>query len=267
VTAHGDPGYFGPGSVSWTVHAEITMLVAGITSLLMQALHPGALRGVLQHSGFREDPWGRLARTAEFVGVCTYGSTPDVDRAAARVRALHEGLGVDDPELLLWVHMSETASFLSVTRACGLRLSVSDADRYVREQVTSARLVGIDPSIVPGSTEDSAAYFTRMRQHLGATGETRGIARYVALPPMPARVQLLTPARAAWGGLASLAFGLLPGWARGMYAGPAASPAVGLAATAAGRALRRALLTLPAGVREGPHRREARERLGLAHVP
>ena len=46
-----DDGFFGPASVAWRVSADLATPVAGLRSLLMQALHPLAMAGVDQHSG------------------------------------------------------------------------------------------------------------------------------------------------------------------------------------------------------------------------
>jgi hypothetical protein len=75
----GDPGLFGPDSVSWRVHSDLSMLVGGVRSLLVQALHPLAMTGVARHSNFRDDPLGRLARTGAYVGVTTFGAVPEAD--------------------------------------------------------------------------------------------------------------------------------------------------------------------------------------------
>ena len=262
-----DPGLFGPGSVSWTVHADVVMLVAGVRSLLLQALHPRALEGVLMNSTFRDDPWGRLVRTADFVGTTTYDSTDAVHRAAARVRGVHRKLGVDDPELLLWVHVCEVASFVEVARDCGLKLTDDEIDAYYLEQVRSAELVGIDPARAPRSRADVQAYFAALRPELQATPDARRILRFVAAPPMPTWVSLVTPARLAWSGVTALSFALLPAWARRMYVGPAGLAVGGPAARASGQALRATLLSVPPRLREGPHRKAARLRLDLPHVP
>ncbi|MDQ0792065.1 uncharacterized protein (DUF2236 family) [Streptomyces sp. B1I3] len=52
-----DPGLFGPGSVTWQMHADPMMWVAGVRALYLQALHPRAVRGVMQNSDFRRN-WG-----------------------------------------------------------------------------------------------------------------------------------------------------------------------------------------------------------------
>src|SRR5437763_12942032 len=113
-----DEGLFGPESLTWQVHADPILWIAGLRALLLQAVHPAAMAGVLQHSDFRADPWGRLRRTADYVGVVTFGSTAEVETIGRRVRALHatvrghdEATGVSyrasDPTLLYWVHCCE----------------------------------------------------------------------------------------------------------------------------------------------------------------
>jgi uncharacterized protein (DUF2236 family) len=271
-----DPGLFGPGSVTWRVHADPLMGIAGLRALFLQALHPVALAGVIQHSTFRDDPWGRLLRTAEFVGTVTYGTTREAERAAARVRGMHRRASglvdtdgqmrrsrADDPDLLLWVHCSETESFLTTAVRGGLRLDAAEIDRYYAEQVRSAGLVGLPAELVPDSAERMAQYFDRMRPELVAGAEARRVARFVLAPPMPRRVALLTPARPAWLGVGSLAFALLPRWARRMYRLPGV-PTTDTAAGLWARALRRSVLALPASLRDGPSVKAARERLGLA---
>ncbi len=264
-------GLFGPDSITWRVHADPLLIVGGLRALLMQALHPLALAGVAEHSGFREDPWGRLGRTAEFVGVLTYGTRSEALKAAARVRGAHRGLTgvepdsgtayrVDDPALLLWVHCCEVDSFLTTARRGGAELSDVDADAYLREQGLAAELLGVPREDVPADQADLADYFTDIQPMLRATAESQRAARFLLAPPMPAWVRVLTPARPAWGGLAALAFGLLPSWARKMYRLPGLAP-TDAAATAGVRALRSSLQRLPEQWREGPARRAARERL------
>lgn len=264
-------GLFGPDSVTWRVHADPLLIVGGIRALLLQSLHPLALAGVAQHSGFRQDPWGRLGRTADFVGTLSYGTRSAALKAAARVRGAHRGLTgvepetgtpyrVDDPALLLWVHCCEVDSFLSTVRRAGADLTDRDCDTYLREQVRSAELVGIPPEDVPSDRGDLETYFTDIQPMLANTVEAQRAVRFLLAPPMPPWVRILTPARPAWGGMAGLAFALLPAWARRMYRLPAL-PSTDAAATAGVRALRTSLQHLPVQWREGPALRAARDRL------
>jgi uncharacterized protein (DUF2236 family) len=268
-----DPGLYGPDSVTWRVHADPTMALAGLRALFLQAVHPLAMAGVADHSDFREDPWGRLFRTADYIGVTTYGTRAQAERAGAKVRGIHRRLSgieaesgiayrVSDPDLLLWVHCVEVESFLTTTVRSGLRVSRADRDRYYAEQTLGSALVGLDPKQVPGSVEDMAAYFSRVRPELRVTAEARRTAAFILWPPMPTTVTRGTPARAAWIGLAATAFSMLPRWARRLYRLPGL-PTTDLAATAAGIALRSGLLVVPERLRHGPELKAARARLGL----
>ena len=264
----GDPGLFGPESVTWRIHADPVMGIGGLRALHLQALHPLAMAGVAQHSDFRADPWGRLLRTVGYVTTVSFGTTEQAERAAARVRGIHRPLRgvepesgtayrVDDPDLLRWVHCCLVDSFLTTYRRAGGPLTDAEADAYVAEQVRAAALVGIDPAAAPASVRELAAYFALMRPELRATAEARRAAAFVLLPPMPSR--RLAVAKPAWAGVAGTAFALLPRWARRLYGLPGI-PTTDLTATATVRALRRSLLLVPAHVREAPPVRDARAR-------
>ncbi|MET9253953.1 oxygenase MpaB family protein [Streptomyces sp. NPDC003717] len=229
-TAHPDPGLFGPGSVTWQAHGDPMMWIAGIRALYLQALHPRAVRGVMQNSDFRRDAWGRLRRTADFVGTTTYGTTEAAERAGARVRRIHalltatdpdtgERYGVDEPDLLLWVHCAEIDSYLHVLARSGFPLTAAQADRYLAEHRHSARLVGLDPDTVPGDRAAMAAYFARVRPLLAAGDEAREVDDFLRRPPAH---PLLVPARALlWRRVANLAYASLPPYAHELYGRPA----------------------------------------------
>jgi uncharacterized protein (DUF2236 family) len=266
-----DAGLFGPDSVTWRVHADPIMWVAGLRALLLQATHPAAMAGVLQHSDFRADPWGRLFRTADYVGVVSFGSSEEVAAVGGRVRAIHSRVrGTDDvtglsysatdPALLSWVHCCEVESFLSTFQRAGGGLSPAEVDRYYAEQTKAAAVVGLDPAAVPSSAAAMADYFSAIQPRLAVDGRTRRIAGYVLAPPMPRRLVWTTPARPAWAGGAGLAAALLPRWARRLYGLPA-TPVGDAVATAGVRALRATTALAPQRYREGPHLRAARARL------
>ncbi|MBE4737561.1 oxygenase MpaB family protein [Streptomyces caniscabiei] len=231
----GDPGLFGPASVTWQVHGDPMMWIAGVRALYLQALHPRAVRGVMQNSDFRKDAWGRLLRTASFVGTTTYGTTQAAEHAGARVRRIHsllsatdpdtgERYGVDEPELLLWVHCAEIDSYLHILRRSGYPLTEAAADRYVGEHRVSARLVGLDPAAAPGNTAELAAYFKRVRPDLAAGPEAREVDDFLGRPPTH---PLLVPAREAlWRRVANLAYASLPPYAHELYGRPAPAPTV-----------------------------------------
>lgn len=251
-----DDGLYGPDSVTWRVNGDPAMLLAGLRALLLQAVHPLAMAGVAQHSDFKEDPWGRLFRTADYVRTTSFGTTAAAHRAAAKVRGIHKGLAgiepetghayrVNDPELLLWVHCCQVESFLTTTTRSGLRLTAQEKDRYYAEQVRNAHLIGC--TTAPDSVSAMADYFAEQRPALHVTKAAREAARFVLLPPMPIKVRLATPARPAWALLAGTAAAMLPRWARRMYRLPGIAT-TDVTATLAGKVIRSGFAALPQSV-------------------
>lgn len=150
----GDPGLFGPQSVVWKVHADFSaMMVGGLSSLMIQALHPRALAAVWDHSNFREQLKARLGRTALFVAATTYGSLAMATQSIARVNAIHAKIeGTDqqgqpykanEPDLLRWVHLIETMSFLNAYQHLAIRpLCLADCNCYVVEMNKVGQMLG-----------------------------------------------------------------------------------------------------------------------------
>jgi uncharacterized protein (DUF2236 family) len=286
VDGERDTGLFGPGSVTWRVHAEPILLLGGLRALFLQALHPRAMAGVAQNSTYRTDPWGRFMRTVDYVATTIYGTTAQAQRAGRRVRAVHarltaidpdtgERFRLDDPELLRWVHVAEIDSYVEVARRAGVRLPAGDWDRYWDEQRRAAALVGLDPDTVPGTAAEAAAYLRRMRPRLRVTREAVEAVMFMAAPPPPWRTSGLPgavvgalarpPFRLAVLALAATAFGLLPPWARRMY-GAAGLPLTDWAASLSARSLRLAMSAVPRNLYEGPRYREAMGRAAAAGI-
>jgi uncharacterized protein (DUF2236 family) len=255
----GDLGYFGPGSVTWRVHAEPLTMVGGLRALLLQALHPEAMRLLYTRSSFQDDPWARMRATVGYVATVSFGTTAEVDAAAAHVRDVHRRLGITDAHHLAWVHACEVDSFLRAAQYAGVQLSAVEADRYVAEQARAARLVGVPRRLTPRRADDLAAYFASMRPRLRLTPEAREAARVVIVPPLPVPRRWALPARAGWTVLSSLAVGLLPSWARRLYRLPDL-PGTGIATIAGLRTARAATAALPQTWRHGPHYRQAMAR-------
>ena len=197
------------------------MLVGGLRALLVQALEPRAMAAVDQHGRFREDPWGRLARTTNFVIDTTYGDTATAEAAAARVRAVHTHIhGIDtvtgrayradDPDLLLWIHAVEVDSFLIAYRTFAGSLSRADGDQYVAEMARVAEMVELPAAMAPRSEADLRDYLRSVRG-LQVTPAARDGLRVILFPPMH-------PAfRPLWAIPATAAVSILPSYARRMY--------------------------------------------------
>lgn len=237
-------GLFAPSSVTWKIHSDPAMLVGGIRALFQQALHPQAMAGVAEHSNFREDAWGRLQRTGDYVSILTFGTPTQANELSARVRKIHAHLGLDDPKLLLWVHMAMVDSFLDVAVRSGLALSEAEQDQYVAEMVVFAEAVGIAESIVPKTVAEMKKYFIDISAELSASDDAKRAALFLTIPPLPTAVRFATPAAPAWAAVAALAGASLPNWARALYGWPTL-PGQGIATDIAMIALRKSLLVLP----------------------
>ena len=217
-----DAGLFGPQSLVWRVNRDRAFPLAGMRSLMVQALHPLAMAGVAEHSDWQRDPFGRLAATSGYVLTVTYGDTAAANAAAARVRAVHThvrgtdpvtGLAysAENPELLLWVHAGMVDSIVHVVQRYGRGLDATEADRYVAEMVPFAVILGVPAEIIPASVGALRAYLesVELRQVTPAASEAIGI---VLDPP-----DLVPDLRELWHDLGQVAIGTLPDWAREMY--------------------------------------------------
>jgi uncharacterized protein (DUF2236 family) len=246
-------GLFGPGSVTWRVSSEPVLWVGGLRAMYLQALHPRTMRATWQNTAFARpgEAWGRFARTVEFVRIRTYGSADEVERAGRRVRKVHASLTgsdadgsvirLDEPELLLWVHCGEIASYADIARRAAIGLSPADLDRFVSEQRRSAAVVGLDPATVPASMAELEAYYRQMRPQLHACAEARQALVRSFLPDIPwpfTGLKLVVPP------LNTLAYASLPRWARRLYGTPA-MPVTDLSTTLTLRALHRATTKIP----------------------
>ncbi|WP_119727439.1 oxygenase MpaB family protein [Thermomonospora amylolytica] len=262
-----------PESVTWLVHIDRAMWVGGVRGLMLQALHPRAMWGVWQNSAFRDDPIGRLQRTADFVGVATFGAPRDIERLSARVRKIHARLRfvnrdtgeterLDQPDLLRWVHCAEVYSYLEVARRAGLRLTDEMADRYLDEQRRTAAYVGLPEEQVPGGVAEMAAYFERVRPELRATEEAVETVRWLLWPKLPENLRFLNAGKPAYFPFGALCYYTLPDWARRMYGllPEVPQPAV----TAALRSFRLAMNSVPETLHDYSFMKPTRDMLDRA---
>jgi uncharacterized protein (DUF2236 family) len=212
------PRWFEPGSPITRVHGDASMFVGGIRALLLQSLHPAAMRAVSEHSGYRGDMWGRLQRTSTFLATTTFGHEEDAQTAVDVVRRIHERVvgelpdgtpyAASDPHLLRWVQVAEADSFLTAHQVYGKRpLDQAGRDEYVAQSSEVARRLGATD--LPTTEAELAEALAEYRPELRGTPEAREAVRYVLLkPPLPLAV------RPAYGVLAAAAVGLMPPWTR-----------------------------------------------------
>ena len=214
-----DLAFVAPGSVVRRIHGDLpAMLIGGLSALLFQMLHPLAMAGVAQHSNYRQDPLGRLERTASFLGTTTFGTEDEARAAIERVRRVHRGVrgtasdgrpySAADPDLLTWVHAAEVSSFLAASRVYApVPPTREEADDYLAQMATVALALGaVD---VPRSTAGLEAYFVEVRPRLRLTAEARTARNFVLRGVGRWPHELAT-----YGLLVGAAQGVLPTWAR-----------------------------------------------------
>ncbi len=197
--------YFPEGSLVRRIHGERVLALAGPRALLMQAAHPLAVGGLLAHSSALEEPYDRLARTAEAMNTIVFGTTEEADKVAGTIRAMHrrvrgrlpEAAGIypagtpyraDDPELLMWVLFTLVDSALVVYERYVGRLEREEIERYWSEYRLVGELLGLRPAEMPGDLEELDGYRDRMLEgpELMVTAWARRRAREIVLsPPVP----------------------------------------------------------------------------------
>lgn len=221
VTRSGQ-GLYAPRAVIRRVHGDVTsMMVGGVSALLLQMLHPAALAGVWDHSAFRHDMLGRLRRTARFIAITSFADRADAEAAIATVRGVHSHVqgvlpdgssySANDPQLLAWVHVTEAICFLNGwIRYAEPAMSKADQDRYFAEFAVIARALGADP--VPTTRGQADAIIAAFRPALLADARTRAVAAQVLHQPAP--TALIAPVQ---GLVMRAAVDLLPDWARDMH--------------------------------------------------
>ncbi len=213
---------FPPDSVAWRVNGDVvTMMIGGVSGLLLQMLHPAVLAGVWYHSDFRADMHGRLRRTAKFIAVTTYDHAEAGQAAIDKVNRIHRKLGgvlpdgtayrVSDPALLAWVHVTETISFLDAwIRYAEPAMSRTDQDAYFDEMDRVGQALGADP--LPRTRAEAEAVIQSFRPALRADARTREVADMVM------RQRIGAPAvDAAAGVIMQAGFDLLPPWAQTLH--------------------------------------------------
>lgn len=195
-TAPKDDGVFGTGSVTWRIMAAPATGVGIGTAVLMQMLLPGVVRMINQSSTFKSDPGLRGRLTMEYGATTTYGDTEAAERAGEMLRNIHahktaidpesgEEYRADRPDLLLWVQETIVWGAIHACRRWGPKLSAADEDRFVNEQRTAARLVGIDPEIAPRTVAELDAYFDKMSSRLAYTPDAKVVVKDLALDAKP----------------------------------------------------------------------------------
>jgi uncharacterized protein (DUF2236 family) len=217
---HGLPGprWFPEGSPIQQVHGDASMFLGGMRALMLQSLHPAAMTAVSEHSGYRGDMWGRLARTSTFLATTTFGAASDAQAAVDVVRRIHERITgtmpdgtpyvASDPHLLQWVHVAEIDSFLKAHQTYGAApLDQAGRDEYVAQTAEVAERLGVVDA--PRTEAELRRTLEGYRPELRGTDHAREAISFLIWHP-----QLPAAARPAYLLLASAAIAQMPRWSR-----------------------------------------------------
>jgi len=222
-----DTGYFGPDSVSWNVHKEVTVLFGGARALLMQAAHPLVVAGANQTAMYERNPWKRLQRTLILTYTMTFGTRAEAEGAAEKINDVHTRInGTDsitgkrydalDPELLLYVHACLVDSALLFERLTVGKLDDAGRQRFHEEQMLAAELCLVPREMIPPTVPALSAWLADFedRGDLMVTEGARKVLNLFLDPPQEAEWRPILR------GVSRLAYGTLPAGIREMYGLP-----------------------------------------------
>ena len=188
-----DPGLFGPESITWKIMGDVSSFIGGIRALLIQAAHPEVAAGVANHSTYRDDPLGRLSRTASYVTATAFGAMPEVEKSIKMVSSAHrpvvgtssrgEKYSAGNPEMAAWVHNALIDSFLVSYQNFGpFVLEEEEADSYVYEQTNLGNLMKASP--LPENAASLSSWLSE-NPKVGSSKEGAEAVSFLKKPPLP----------------------------------------------------------------------------------
>ncbi len=165
---HPEEGFFGTESIHWKVFREPSIIVAGISALLLQIAHPAVAQGVAKYSGYQKDFWGRAHRTVFSMTKIWFGSQKEAIQSAQRLYHIHQHIqGIytkrvngetqmipycaAEPHLLLWVLLTIYKAAVDGYEKTLHPLSKEDKKQFYEESKITAQLMGIPLSEYPKS--------------------------------------------------------------------------------------------------------------------
>ena len=198
-------GYFNENSMIQRVHRERALGLYGPRALLMQAAHPLAVSGLLAHTTTLDEPYDRLARTAEIMNTIYFGTTEEADAVTARVRGQHARVSgkiakpagryaagtpyrADQADLLLWVLFTLVDSSTLIYRKYVGAMTREQEAAFWEDYRVVGSLFGLADSDMPATLEDLNDYRRDMLDGdvLHVTDWARERARSIVLePPVP----------------------------------------------------------------------------------
>jgi uncharacterized protein (DUF2236 family) len=147
----------------------------------------------MQHSRYEEDALGRLSGTIRWLTICTFGSKEALEVESARVRQMHERVKgkfanndgttrdykASDGDLLLWVHVAFTDSFLAAHQQYGIK--EIDPDEYVSQWADAVTPLGVTKP--PSTYEELKQVLREYEPQLRVDEKTKRVINFIQNPP------------------------------------------------------------------------------------
>ena len=192
----GEPALLDVDSTAWRVMANpVSLLVGGVTAVLLELAEPRVRSGVWEHTAFRSRPLQRLQRTGYAAMMTAFGARSRAEDMIARINAGHARIAgrtpagvayvASDSDLLTWVHATATFGFLEGYANCVRQVDANSRDRFYADNQASARLYGV--SAPPACAQDFDDLLNVMLPELEASEivlEFLAVMRSVPLMPV-----------------------------------------------------------------------------------
>jgi uncharacterized protein (DUF2236 family) len=191
-----------PGSVTWRIAGDGRLMAGAGFALLLQVSHPVVGAGVAEHSDFRNDPWGRLWRTLDYVNLSVFGGPGAAAEIGRRTREMHKrikGVRPDgeryhalDPEAFAWVHATLAHSILRSHQLFGRPATPWEREVFYADWRRVGRLIGVRDRDLPAGVKAFDAYVQRMIDEELVHNETVDAVLETLVAPARPDVPLLT---------------------------------------------------------------------------
>ncbi|NUU25432.1 MAG: DUF2236 domain-containing protein [Streptomycetaceae bacterium] len=160
------------GSEVWRRFGDIRGLGLTAHVLAMQVAHPVVGAGVVDHSDYQHDPYGRFNRTYRSITTVVYGGAKRSAAEAERLRVLHRGIrGTDefgrkyhalDPGAYAWVHLTLIKAVADAHAMFGRPMTRPQLHAYYADSLCLGRLLGVRARDMPPTWPEFLAYYDDM---------------------------------------------------------------------------------------------------------
>lgn len=198
-------GAIDPDSLTWKMHKELTVHAGAVRALLMLAADP-LMAALARGGGTAGDGARRLIRLASLRALLPFATRREAERAAGEFDRLRTSRGTDPvtgraldgaaSDQLLWMHASLEQSTVLFYELTVRPLTGWQKERYHRESLAFAEIVGLPAGRVPPSYPATEAHIREVvaSDRLLVTDVARTVAGTIdaeATPSFPSLIRRL----------------------------------------------------------------------------